>query len=249
MPTLTTIRPNHKSLARSSTDRQFCQITGTPVDGQIILPNHWHARRQTDNSAKSLARPSTDRQFSQITGTLVDGQTILLNHWHARRRTDNSAESLARLSARSSTDRQFCQITGTLVDGQTILPNHWHALRRTDNSAKSLARSSTDRQFCQITGTLIDGQTILPNHKSLARIIFFVCASNSVKPKQTMHDHGDDEWRSTTGRRRQSNITPSNHRTQPYQPSADCSWSIRACRHCDLGSSGVVVIIITIPSS
>jgi hypothetical protein len=44
-----------KSLAHSSTDRQF---------GQII--NHWHTRRRTDNSAKSLAHSSTDRHFGQI---------------------------------------------------------------------------------------------------------------------------------------------------------------------------------------
>ena len=52
------------SLERSSTDRQLCQITGTLVDGQIIIPNHWQ---------------------------LVDGQTIMQNHWHARRRTGISA--------------------------------------------------------------------------------------------------------------------------------------------------------------
>jgi hypothetical protein len=48
-----------------STDKQFCQITGTLLHiVQAILPNHWHAPPHTGNSAKSLAQctVSTDRQ-------------------------------------------------------------------------------------------------------------------------------------------------------------------------------------------
>ena len=65
------------------------------VHGQTILPSHWHARRRTVNSAKSSARSSTDRQFCQITG----GQ--------ACRRTDNSAKSARSPRIMFETDRRM----------------------------------------------------------------------------------------------------------------------------------------------
>jgi hypothetical protein len=131
----------------SSTYRQFCQITGTLLHKQeTILPYHWHSRQFCQitgegNSAKSLAHSSTyRRQFCQITGT-----------------AGNSANFLACFS----TYRQFCQISGTLstywlfwqITGtgnsakslaqEAILLIHWHTPSHTGvNSAKSLARSS-----------------------------------------------------------------------------------------------------------
>jgi hypothetical protein len=53
-----------KSLACSSTYRQFCQITGT-----LSTDRQFCQITGTGNYAKSLARSSTYRQFCQITGT------------------------------------------------------------------------------------------------------------------------------------------------------------------------------------
>ena len=175
---------NHsaKSLAHSSTYRQFCQITGT---AQAILPNHWHTHPrsgnsakslahclQTDNAAKSLARSSTYLQFCQITGTLLHILAILPKHWYTPQNTGNSVKShwlagtgySAKSLAHSSAYRQLCKINGTLCTGnsakslaQAILPNHWGTLSNTDSQfcQRITGTLSTDRhQFCQITGTL-----------------------------------------------------------------------------------------------
>jgi hypothetical protein len=98
-----TILPNHCLTGTLSTERQFCQITGT------------------DNSAKSLACSSTCRLFSAKSLA----QPILPDHWHAPPHTGNSAKSLAHCPSWRSLattvilpnhwHRQFCQITGMLV--------------------------------------------------------------------------------------------------------------------------------------
>jgi hypothetical protein len=127
------ILPNHWH-------RQFCQITGTLLHIQGILPNHWQTPPHPGNSAKSLAHcPQTDtsaqslaRQFCQITGMLLHIQAILPNHWH----TVNRQKILPNHWHMQFSDKQFCQITDT------------------GNSTKSLACSSSYMQFCQIAGTL-----------------------------------------------------------------------------------------------
>ena len=150
-----TILPNHWHLACSSTYRQFCQITGTlSTDKQFC---------------QITGTLSTYRQFCQITGlgncysvkSLAHSSTYrqfcqITGTWHAPSHTGNSAKSLAR----SSTYRQFfCQISGTLSTDRQFCK-----ITGTGNSAKSLAPCSTYRQFCQFTGTLLYIQAILPNH-------------------------------------------------------------------------------------
>jgi hypothetical protein len=114
-----------------STDRQFCKITGTGQSAkslitdtllhiQLIMPNHWHAPLHAQAILPNHWHTPPHTGIMRNHWHSVHRQTLLQNHWH----------------------RQFCQITGTLLH-----------IQPTGDSAKSLAHSSTDRQFFQITGT------------------------------------------------------------------------------------------------
>ena len=122
-------------------NRQFCKITSTLVDGQAIPPNHWHAPPHTGNSTKSLVVQAILPNHWQA----PPQQTILPNHWH----TPPQPQTILP----NHWHRQFSQITGKLLHIQAILPNHWHTPPQTYNSTKSLAHSTKYMQFCKITGT------------------------------------------------------------------------------------------------
>ena len=72
-------------------------------DGQTILrPNHWHARRRTDNwSTHWRILRRTDN--GQLTGEFVDGQTII-----------------GQLTGEFIDGQTIGQLYGEFVDGQTI---------------------------------------------------------------------------------------------------------------------------------
>ena len=145
-----------KSMARSSTDRQFYHITHTLATDRKFC----QITGGTTNSAKSVSLAHCSHTGNlPITGTFLHIQAILPNHRHTVHRqtilpnhchapphyapphTGNFAKSMA----------------------QPILPIHCHISPETGTSAKSQTILPIHRHN-KVTGTLLHIQAILPIH-------------------------------------------------------------------------------------
>ncbi len=124
------------SLERSSTDRQLCQITGTLVDGQIIIPNHWQ---------------------------LVDGQTIMQNHWHARRRTGISARR--HIISTSYLQLEITPHSSIILFHNDIVTMNMNNMNLLPRSRSSRSSSSSSREICN-PPTMINSMLSLIIHNT-----------------------------------------------------------------------------------